>query len=131
MEQLTVYVDDGIMALAESACMDVGFTLSETVCLFIRRIAYDRNILHEICQDPFWSGENMARLRKSAAQLEAGEGKVHELEYNENSALCKASLHEIPNAITAKAQHDAEKGIDLHGPYDTVEDLMKSLEKDD
>ena len=32
-----------------------------------------------------------------------------------------------PNAVTLAAMDAAEKGIDLHGPYDSVEDLMEAL----
>ena len=32
--------------------------------------------------DPFYSPENMARLRKSIEQLESGKGVIHEIEYN-------------------------------------------------
>lgn len=32
-----------------------------------------------------------------------------------------------PNAITLAAMDAAEKGEDLHGPYDSVSDLMEAL----
>ena len=32
-----------------------------------------------------------------------------------------------PNAVTAKAIAEAEEGKDLHGPFDSVESLMESL----
>ena len=31
------------------------------------------------------------------------------------------------NAVTQAAMDDAEKGEDMHGPYDSVDDLMKAL----
>lgn len=34
---------------------------------------------------------------------------------------------EIPNEITRKAMLDAENGIDIHGPFDSVEALMEDL----
>lgn len=33
----------------------------------------------------------------------------------------------VPNEITKKALIDAENGVDMYGPYDTVEDLMEDL----
>ena len=33
----------------------------------------------------------------------------------------------IPNAVTQKAMEDAEKGIDIHGPFDSVAALMEDL----
>lgn len=39
---------------------------------------------------------------------------------------------EIPNERTRKAIEDAQKGIGVHGPFDTVEEAMKAmLEEDD
>lgn len=32
-----------------------------------------------------------------------------------------------PNAVTVKAIAEAEEGKDLHGPFDSVESLMESL----
>ena len=32
-----------------------------------------------------------------------------------------------PNAVTLAAMDAAETGTDLHGPYDSVEDLMEAL----
>ena len=34
---------------------------------------------------------------------------------------------ETPNAVTAKAIADSENGDDVHGPFDSVEALMESL----
>lgn len=34
---------------------------------------------------------------------------------------------EIPNAATLAAMDDAENGTDLHGPFDSVSDLMEAL----
>ena len=34
---------------------------------------------------------------------------------------------DTPNAVTAKAISDADKGKDVYGPFDSVESLMESL----
>ncbi len=34
---------------------------------------------------------------------------------------------EVPNAVTAKAIEDSENGDDVYGPFDTVEEVMESL----
>lgn len=34
---------------------------------------------------------------------------------------------ETPNSDTIKAMSDAENGIDMHGPFDSVEALMEDL----
>ena len=33
----------------------------------------------------------------------------------------------IPNAVTLAAMDASEKGEDLHGPYDSISDLMEAL----
>jgi DNA-damage-inducible protein J len=33
----------------------------------------------------------------------------------------------VPNAVTLAAMDAAEQGEDLHGPFDSVEDLMEAL----
>ena len=38
----------------------------------------------------------------------------------------QVSMH-IPNAVTLSAMDAAEKGEDMSGPYDSVSDLMDSL----
>ena len=38
---------------------------------------------------------------------------------------------EIPNAETRKAIEDAEAGIDLIGPFHSIEELMEALNADD
>lgn len=35
---------------------------------------------------------------------------------------------EVPNAVTAKAIADSEKGDDVYGPFDSVEALMEALD---
>lgn len=38
----------------------------------------------EIPSDPFFSDENMERIRKSIAEIEAGKGKIHKIPEVEN-----------------------------------------------
>lgn len=39
--------------------------------------------MDQISADPFYSQENMARLRNSVAQMEATGGTVHEIDFDE------------------------------------------------
>ena len=36
-----------------------------------------------------------------------------------------------PNAETMKAIEDAEKGIGMHGPFNSIEELLEDIEKDE
>ena len=47
--------------------------------MFVRKVINEQRIPFEVSVDPFYSEANMTRLRKSIDQLNAGEGKEHEL----------------------------------------------------
>ena len=48
----------------------------------------------------------------------------------ENRIPLDLSLH-VPNETTKKAIEDTEKGIGLHGPFNSVDDMMKDLLSED
>ncbi|MCD8295339.1 MAG: type II toxin-antitoxin system RelB/DinJ family antitoxin [Clostridia bacterium] len=83
MAQVNVRIDDDIKIMADSACKEMGLSLSVALNMCARKIAYERRIPFDVaCSDPFWSEENIARLKKSIAQIEAGEGTIHEVDYD-------------------------------------------------
>ena len=51
--------------------------------IFATKVARERRIPFEVAIDPFYSDTNMARLRKSIAQMEATGGTIHEVEMND------------------------------------------------
>ncbi len=81
MAQVNFRVDDTIKAKAESACTAMGLTMSTAINMFLTKLANEQRIPFEVAVDPFYSEENMARLRKSIADLNAGKGTVHEVNY--------------------------------------------------
>lgn len=81
MAQVNFRVDDTIKAKAESACTAMGLTMSTAINIFLTKLANEQRIPFEVAVDPFYSEENMARLRKSIADLNAGKGTVHEVDY--------------------------------------------------
>ena len=76
-----VRIDDTIKAKAESVCSAMGLTMSTAINIFLTKLANEQRIPFEVAIDPFYSDENMARLRKSIANLNAGKGKVREVDY--------------------------------------------------
>ena len=74
-------VDDAIKAKAESVCSAMGLTMSTAINIFLTKLANEQRIPFEVAIDPFYSDENMAKLRKSIADLNAGKGKVREIDY--------------------------------------------------
>jgi len=67
----------------EKACQKLGLTTSEAFTIFATNVARERRIPFEVAVDPFYSKRNIARLKKSIAQMEAigaavGEVDVHD-----------------------------------------------------
>lgn len=81
MAQVNFRIDDTIKAKAESVCSAMGLTMSTAINIFLTKLANEQRIPFEVAIDPFYSDENMARLRKSIADLDAGKGKVREVDY--------------------------------------------------
>ena len=81
MAQINFRVDDTVKAKAERACAAMGLTMSTAINIFLNKLANEQRIPFEVAVDPFYSEENMERLRKSIADLNAGKGKVHEVKY--------------------------------------------------
>lgn len=63
----------------EQACKEMGLSMTAAFTIFATKVAKEKRIPFEIAVDPFFSEENMARLRKSIAQMEATGGTVHEV----------------------------------------------------
>lgn len=81
MAQVNFRIDDTIKAKAESVCSAMGLTMSTAINIFLTKLANEQRIPFEVSIDPFYSDENMARLRKSIADLNAGKGKVRKIDY--------------------------------------------------
>ena len=81
MAQINFRVDDTVKAKAERACASMGLTMSTAINIFLTKLANEQRIPFEVAVDPFYSEENMERLKKSIADLNAGKGKVHEVKY--------------------------------------------------
>lgn len=81
MVQINFRVDDTVKAKAERACAAMGLTMSTAINIFLTKLANEQRIPFEVAVDPFYSEENMERLKKSIADLNAGKGKVHEVKY--------------------------------------------------
>jgi DNA-damage-inducible protein J len=81
MAQVNVRVDDSIKAKAESACEDMGLTMSAAINIFLTKVANERRIPFEVSADPFYSEENLAELARRIADAKLGRNMhEHELE---------------------------------------------------
>lgn len=82
MAQISLRIDDDIKRNAELACSEIGLSMSTAITIYLKKLAREKRIPFEVSVDPFYSDENMARLRKSIAQMEETGGTVHEVKLN-------------------------------------------------
>lgn len=66
----------------ENICKAMGMNLTTAFTIFAKKVTHERRIPFEVSApaDPFYSEENITRLKKSIAQLETGRGTVHEVD---------------------------------------------------
>ena len=66
----------------ETVCKLMGMNLTTAFTIFAKKVTAERRIPFEITApaDPFYSAENIDRLKKSISQLESGQGSVHEVD---------------------------------------------------
>lgn len=81
MAQTTVSVrmDDTLKKEFDSVCNDLGLSMTTAITMLAKKMTREKRIPFEVSVDPFYSDENMERLRKSIAQMEKTGGTVHEV----------------------------------------------------
>lgn len=72
-------LDKDVKDAMESACKDMGLSMSAAFTIFAKKVARERRIPFEISADPFYSESNMEFMRQGIADLNAGKGSEHEL----------------------------------------------------
>ena len=64
----------------EKACRELGLTPTAAFTIFATKVAREKRIPFEVAVDPFYSDQNMTRLKKSIAQMESTGGTIHEVD---------------------------------------------------
>ncbi len=72
-------IDEDVKKKMESACKDMGLSLSTAFNIFAVKVGNERRIPFEVTADPFHSESNIAHLRRGIAALNAGKGVEHEI----------------------------------------------------
>jgi DNA-damage-inducible protein J len=87
MAQTTVSVrmDEDLKREFDAVCNDLGLSMTAAIIILAKKMTREKRIPFEVSVDPFYSEENMARLRKSIAQMEATGGTVHEVDFDDQS----------------------------------------------
>lgn len=64
----------------EITCKNMGLSLSSAFILFATKVTKEQRIPFEITADPFYSAENLARLKEAVDDIKAGRNLTeHEL----------------------------------------------------
>ncbi len=76
---INIRMDSDLKRQFNAFCEEVGMSMTTAFCLFAKATVRQQKIPFEIASDPFYSEENMARLRKAAKAMDEGHGTIHEL----------------------------------------------------
>ena len=83
MAQISVRVDDDVKKNAEQVCAEIGISMAAAINVYLKKLGREHRIPFEMTADPFYSSENIQRLRASIAQMERTGGTVHEVHYDD------------------------------------------------
>lgn len=78
---INIRMDENLKKQFDSFCSEVGMSMSTAFNIFARTVVRQRKIPFEISteKDPFYSAENIERLKKSIEQMEKTGGNIHEV----------------------------------------------------
>ena len=81
---VNVRLDADVKKSMERACAEPGLSMSDASTIFAKKIGRECRVPSDVSADPFYSEENMLRLRKSIAQMENGDGRIHEVDRSDS-----------------------------------------------
>lgn len=79
MATLSIRMNDETKMAFEGFCESVGLTVSAAVNMFAKITLRQNRIPFEVEGDPFWSEENLDRLRESIQHAREGKLTKHEI----------------------------------------------------
>lgn len=85
---LSVRMDDSLKSDFDKVCNELGLSMTTAITMLAKKMTREKRLPFEVSVDPFYSEENLARLRRSIAQMESTGGTVHEVtNYRKSSHL--------------------------------------------
>ena len=76
---LSVRMDDTLKKDFDEVCNDLGLSMTTAITILAKKMAREKRLPFDVSIDPFFSDENMARLKRSIAQMEKTGGTIHEV----------------------------------------------------
>jgi len=82
---VNIRMDEDLKKQFDAFCSDIGMSMTTAFCVFAKTAVRERKIPFAISleNDPFYSPTNLARLKKSIAQMEATGGTIHEVDLDD------------------------------------------------
>lgn len=74
---VSVRMDDTLKQDFDNICNELGLSMTTAITMLAKKMTREKRLPFEVSIDPFYSTENMARLKSSIAQMEATGGTVH------------------------------------------------------
>lgn len=76
---ISVRLDQSDKHYFEEFCRAAGLNVSAAINIFVKEVVREQRIPFAIKGDPFYSEENMERIREALAEVKAGHYTVHDL----------------------------------------------------
>lgn len=76
-------MDEKLKEKMEKTCKDMGLSVTAAYTMFATKVTREQRIPFEVTADPFFSEENMDRLRRNMAQMEKTGGTIHEVKLDD------------------------------------------------
>ena len=80
MANLQIRIDDALKNQAQTVVQGMGLDLSGAVRLFLAQVVKENGLPFRPTNEPFYSAKNQEALRRSAAQMDAGQVVTKSLE---------------------------------------------------
>lgn len=71
-------MDEQLKKSMEETCKKMGLTMTAAFTMFASKVTSEQRIPFDVCADPFYSKENIERLKKAAKDIEDGKCVFHE-----------------------------------------------------
>ena len=72
-------MDEKLKEKMEKTCKDMGLSVTAAYTMFATKVTREQRIPFEVTADPFFSEENMDRLRRNMTQMEKTGGTINEV----------------------------------------------------
>lgn len=73
-------LDSSLKKQFKAVCKAQGLSMKAAFISFAKKVCSEKKIPFEISLDPFYSKENIERLRRSIAKMEKTGDKIHEVD---------------------------------------------------